>query len=116
MTEERIKHYKKRLMNKMNALIEEIKKDREEFKREYKKTHIKPDGYVLRENLTVFDEELEAVQHFKKWIENQDESKYNEINEFKNVVLKELKRMYEELTRLRAGIRMLMETVKSTFV
>ncbi len=116
MTKARIKHYKKRLINKMNALIEEINRDKEEFKREYKKTHIKPDGYVLRENLTVFDEELEAVEHFKRWIENLDEGQYNEIDEFKNTVLKELKRMYDELTRLRAGIRMLMETVKSTFV
>ncbi len=116
MTKEKIEHYKKRLIRKMDALIEEINKDKEEFEKNYSKTHIKPDGYVLKENLTIFNEEIEAVNHFKNWIQSCDGSRVKDIEEFKKLVLDNLEKMYKELTRLRAGIRMIMETVKSTFI
>ena len=113
---EKIERYKKRLIRKAKALIEEIEKDKKEFEKRYKETHIKPDGYVLKENLIIFDEEIEAVKNFKDWIKNYNPEEAKSVEEFKSSVLDALEKMYQELTRLRAGIRMVMETVKSTFV
>lgn len=112
----RIIEYKNRLINKSNALIEEIEKEREEFENNYPKTHVKSDGYVLRENVATFKEEIEAIKSFRQMVEKMDPESFNSVEEFKDKVLKELERMYQSYTLLRAGLRIVIECVKSTFV
>lgn len=114
--ENRIENYRKRLMKKADVLIEEIEKEKKTFEENYKKSHSKPDGYVLKENLAFYNNEIEAVQNFKEWLQSLRPEDFKSIEEFRSKVLEELEKMYENLTRIRVGIRMVMETVKSTFV
>jgi len=113
---EKINKYKNRLINKANVLIEEIQREKEEFKKKYPETHVNPEGYVLKENLATYCAEIEAIKSFKQMIENMDPESFSSVEEFKNRVLEELNKMYSNYTRLRAGLRIMIECIKSTFV
>jgi len=112
---DKIKNYLERIIKKSDALIEEIEKDKNEFIDYYKKKYKEKEGYILKENISSYDQEIEAVNDFKEMISKLDIERFNTKKEFKELMLQELDVMYNKVTRLRAGIRMLIETVKSTF-
>lgn len=110
--DEKINEFKKILLHRMDELINEIEKDKSRYRKEYEKIFYKKDGYVLKENLATYDEEIEAINDAKKMIKNINIEKIESINECRMIILKHLEMMYNKVTRLRAGIKIIIECMK----
>ncbi len=110
--DEKIKKFKENLLHRMDELINEIEKDKSRYCKEYEKIFYKKNGYVLKENLATYDEEIEAINDAKKMIENINIEKIESINECRMIILKHLEMMYNKVTRLRAGIKIIIECMK----
>jgi len=114
--EEKIVHYKEILIHKAYALIEEIEKDMQDFRKKYREKYHRDHGYTLQENIATFEGEIEAVQDFKKIVNGIKIAEIEAVEEFREIVISELQTMYNDITRLRAGIRMVIECIKSTMM
>jgi hypothetical protein len=108
--EQRILAFRGHIIGALDELERELHRTKADW--EEKKGPFHEDGYVYRENLVVFEEELAAVARTRQIILAMDISGYTEIADYRSRVIDELKAAAAASVLLRSGIALIVRLVE----
>jgi hypothetical protein len=108
--EQRILAFRGHIIGALDELERELHRTKADW--EEKKGPFHEDGYVYRENLVVFEEELAAVARTRQIILTMDISGYTEIADYRSRVIDELKAAAAASVLLRSGIALIVRLVE----
>lgn len=108
--EQRILAFRGHIIGALDELERELHRTKADW--EEKKGPFHEDGYVYRENLVVFEEELAAVVRTRQIILAMDISGYSEIADYRSRVIDELKAAAAASVLLRSGIALIIRLVE----
>ncbi|MBE3131133.1 MAG: hypothetical protein IMZ54_10530 [Acidobacteria bacterium] len=108
--EEKIRAFREHILDSLDELERELHRTKADW--EEKKGVFHDEGYVYRENLAVFEEELSAVRRTRDIITAMDASGFSEISEFRADVIATLERTAKASVLLRSGIAIIVRLIK----
>ncbi len=112
--EQKILAFRDHIIGALDELERELHRTKADW--EQKKGPFHEDGYVYRENLVVFEEELAAVARTRRMILDMDISGYREISGYHARVIAELKKAAASAVLLavllRSGIALIIRLVE----
>ncbi|MBN1897289.1 MAG: hypothetical protein JW827_00810 [Spirochaetes bacterium] len=91
----KVEECKLRLIRKASGLLDEIRQQKEDFRKLFVEKFHRQDGYILKENLATYDAECESIECILVWLEG-------------------LEMRYHTCKRLGAGIRMIIDCIEDT--
>ena len=107
---EKIRAFREHILESLDELERELHRTKADW--EEKKGVFHDEGYVYRENLAVFEEELSAVRRTRDIITAMDASGFSEISEFRADVIATLERTAKASVLLRSGIAIIVRLIK----
>lgn len=108
--EEKISAFRNHILEALNELEHELQRTKADW--EQKKGVFHDEGYVYRENLMVFEEELTGVRRTREIITTMDASRFSEISEFRAEVIATLEKTAKASVLLRSGIAIIIKIIK----
>jgi hypothetical protein len=108
--EARIRTFRDHILGALDELESELHRTKADW--EQKKGVFHEEGYVYRENLAIFAEELAAVQRTRGMIVEMDISRFTEIAEYRDWVIAELERAASASMLLRSGIALIIRLIR----
>lgn len=108
--EARIRAFRDHILGALDELERELHRTKADW--EQKKGVFHEEGYVYRENLAVFSEELAAVDRTRTMIVSMDISRFTEIDDYRNWVIEELERAAAASMLLRSGIALIVRLIR----
>jgi hypothetical protein len=107
---EKIRAFREHILESLDELERELHRTKADW--EEKKGVFHDEGYVYRENLAVFEEELTSVRHTREIITAMDASRFSEISAFRAEVIATLEKTAKASVLLRSGIAIIVRLVK----
>lgn len=108
--EEKIRVFRDHILEALDELERELHRTKTDW--EEKKGVFHDEGYVYRENLVVFEEELSAVRRTREIFTAMDASRFSEISEFRTEVIATLEKTAKASMLLRSGIAIILQLIK----
>jgi hypothetical protein len=108
--EQKIRAFRDHIFGALDELERELHRTKVDW--EEKKGVFHDEGYVYRENLVVFEEELAAVGRTREMLLAMDISEFREITEYRARVIEELKKTGASSVLLRSGIAIIIRLVE----
>ena len=108
--EEKIRAFRNHILEALDELERELRRTKADW--EEKKGVFHDEGYVYRENLLVFEEELTGVRRTREIITAMDASGFSEISDFRAEVIAVLEKTAKASVLLRSGIAIIVKLIK----
>jgi hypothetical protein len=108
--EEKIRAFRNHILEALDELERELHRTKADW--EEKKGVFHDEGYVYRENLLVFEEELTGVRRTREIITAMDASGFSEISDFRAEVIAVLEKTAKASVLLRSGIAIIVKLIK----
>jgi len=108
--EEKIRAFRNHILEALDELERELRRTKADW--EEKKGVFHDEGYVYRENLLVFEEELTGVRRTREIITAMDASGFSEISDFRAEVIAVLEKTAKASVLLRSGIAIIVKLLK----
>lgn len=108
--EEKIRAFRNHILEALDELERELHRTKADW--EEKKGVFHDEGYVYRENLLVFEEELTGVRRTREIITAMDGSGFSEISDFRAEVIAVLEKTAKASVLLRSGIAIIVKLIK----
>jgi hypothetical protein len=108
--EEKIRAFRNHILEALDELERELHRTKADW--EEKKGVFHDEGYVYRENLLVFEEELTGVRRTREIITAMDASGFSEISDFRAEVIAVLEKTAKASVLLRSGIAIIVKLLK----
>jgi len=108
--EEKIRAFRNHILEALDELERELHRTKADW--EEKKGVFHDEGYVYRENLLVFEEELTSVRRTREIITAMDASGFSEISDFRAEVIAVLEKTAKASVLLRSGIAIIVKLIK----
>jgi len=108
--EEKIRAFRNHILEALDELERELRRTKADW--EEKKGVFHDEGYVYRENLLVFEEELTSVRRTREIITAMDASGFSEISDFRAEVIAVLEKTAKASVLLRSGIAIIVKLIK----
>lgn len=107
--EKKLKSFKEHII----TTLREVEKDLKKTQREWEKSKgvFKSKGYVYKENINVFKNELKSINKILEIIENIDISKYENVKDFKATIISKLEDLYDQSVLMRSGINLVIRNI-----
>ncbi|RKX81989.1 MAG: hypothetical protein DRP57_10890 [Spirochaetes bacterium] len=107
--EKKLKSFKEHIISTLREVENDLKKNQREW--EESKGVFKNKGYVYKENINVFKNELKSIAKTREIIEGIDISKYNNVKDFKATIISKLEDLYDQSILMRSGINLVMRNI-----
>ena len=101
--------FKSRILVHLDLLESELHRMKSDW--ELRQADASSGGYVFRENLNVFEEELSSVRRTRELIEAMDCSLYSKPRDFKARIISELEDIYDSSVLLRSGLAIILNMI-----
>jgi hypothetical protein len=108
--DEKIRTFRNHILEALDELERELHRTKADW--EEKKGVFHDEGYVYRENLLVFEEELTGVRRTREIITAMDASGFSEIADFRAEVIAVLEKTAKASVLLRSGIAIIVKLIK----
>jgi hypothetical protein len=108
--EQKIRAFRDHIIGALDELERELHRTKADW--EEKKGVFHEEGYVYRENLVVFEEELAGVTRTREMLLAMDISSFQEITDYHARVVEELKKTAASSVLLRSGIAIIIRMVE----
>jgi hypothetical protein len=105
-----IRAFREQILCALDELERDLARTRADW--EQKKGVFHDEGYVYRENLLVFDEELAAVQRTRRFLMGMDAEGFTKISEYHARVIEELEKAASASVLLRSGFAIIVKLVR----
>ncbi len=103
---EAFKNYIIRILNEVEA---DLKKNEMEWIE--KKGVFKNEGYVYKENINAFENEIKSVQKTREIIEKIDISAFDKVSDLKAKIISELEDLYDRSVLMRSGVNLVIKHI-----
>ncbi len=107
--EKKLESFLKHILVTLDKLEAELKKTERDWIE--RKGIFQKEGYVYRENMNVFDNELKSIAKTKELINNIDLKQFNTVDDFKAKVISELEDLYDQSILMRSGISLIINLI-----
>ena len=107
--EKKLKSFKEHIISTLREVENDLKKNQKEW--EESKGVFKNKGYVYKENINVFKNELKSITKTREIIEGIDTSKYDNAKDFKATIISKLEDLYDQSVLMRSGINLVMRNI-----
>lgn len=107
--ENKLKGFKEHIINTLKEVEQDLKRSQQEW--EEGKGVFKSKGYVYKENINVFKNELKSITKTMEIIEEINISRYDNAKDFKATIISKLEDLYDQSVLMRSGINLVIKHI-----
>ncbi|NOY08262.1 MAG: hypothetical protein GXP33_05430 [Spirochaetes bacterium] len=101
--------FKERIVKTLKDMEIDLIKTEKEW--EQRKGVFKSKGYVYKENINVFNNELKSIKKTMEIIEEIDITGFKMIKDFKATMISKLEDLYDQSVLMRSGLNLIIRTI-----
>ncbi len=106
---EKLESFKNYIIRILNELEADLKKNEMEWIE--KKGVFKSEGYVYKENINAFENEIKSVQKTREIIQKIDISDFDNVSDLKARIISELEDLYDRSVLMRSGVNLVIKHI-----
>ncbi len=104
---DKLQSFKDYIIRILNELESDLRKNEIDWIE--KRGVFKNEGYVYKENINVFQNEIKSIQKMREVIEEIDISQFTNVTDFKAKIISELEDLYDQSVLMRSGLNLVIK-------
>ena len=109
--EKKLQAFLSHILSSLEKMESDLKRTRNEWIE--RKGVFQKEGYVYRENMNVFENELNSIRKTKEIINKIDLKIFDNVKDFKAKMISELEDLYDQSVLMRSGIGLIIKNINS---